>query len=53
MDDPPSPCNGICRIAPSGLCAGCRRTLDEIAAWRDLSAEGRRAIIAALPDRRA
>ena len=29
-----SPCSGVCRIDErSGLCAGCRRTLDEIAGW--------------------
>ena len=29
-----SPCTGVCRIDErSGLCAGCRRTLDEIAGW--------------------
>lgn len=29
-----SPCNTICEIDPlSGHCLGCRRTLDEIAAW--------------------
>lgn len=30
----PSPCVGVCRMSPStGLCEGCWRTLDEIAAW--------------------
>ncbi|WP_327196193.1 DUF1289 domain-containing protein [Sphingomonas sp. SRS2] len=30
----PSPCNQICVIdRDSGYCQGCRRTLDEIAAW--------------------
>ncbi|MEW6694669.1 hypothetical protein Tther_00480 [Tepidimonas thermarum] len=30
----PSPCVGVCRIdAATGWCAGCWRTLDEIAAW--------------------
>lgn len=30
----PSPCNQICVIDPaSGYCRGCRRTIDEIAAW--------------------
>ena len=29
-----SPCNSVCRIdEASSLCAGCLRTLDEIAAW--------------------
>lgn len=30
----PSPCVSVCRMdARSGLCEGCLRTLDEIAAW--------------------
>ncbi len=50
----PSPCVSVCVIdAPTGLCAGCFRTLDEIAGWIDLSAEKRRALLAALPGRRA
>ena len=28
-----SPCIGICEIDDDGLCAGCHRTGDEIAAW--------------------
>ena len=28
-----SPCIGICNIDDDGLCAGCHRTGDEIAAW--------------------
>ena len=37
----------------AGLCAGCFRTLDEIAAWSVLDAAGKRAVLAALPARRA
>ena len=30
----PSPCINVCRIdAASGVCVGCLRTIDEIAAW--------------------
>ena len=30
----PSPCISVCRMdAGSGLCEGCMRTLEEIAAW--------------------
>lgn len=33
----PSPCCGVCRIdEASGYCAGCLRTLAEIAAWSRL-----------------
>jgi hypothetical protein len=52
--DVASPCISVCEILPaSGLCAGCFRTLDEIAAWSVLDAGGRRAVLAALPQRRA
>lgn len=49
-----SPCVNLCRIdAPTGLCAGCYRTLQEIAAWMHLSAHERRAIIDHAAARRA
>ena len=32
-----SPCIGVCAVRADGLCAGCLRTLDEIAAWARLS----------------
>ena len=33
----PSPCISVCRMdAQTGLCTGCLRTLDEIAAWSTL-----------------
>lgn len=35
----------------AGICVGCLRSLDEIAAWRDLDAEAKRAILNALPAR--
>ncbi|TCT24928.1 hypothetical protein EDC34_103273 [Thermomonas haemolytica] len=28
-----SPCIGICRLEADGLCAGCHRSGEEIAAW--------------------
>ena len=41
----PSPCISICRMsAANGLCEGCFRTGDEIAAWSQASEEGKRAI---------
>jgi predicted Fe-S protein YdhL (DUF1289 family) len=49
-----SPCVHLCLIdAPTGLCAGCYRTLHEIAAWIDLSADERRAIMDRAIARRA
>jgi hypothetical protein len=47
-----SPCTKVCRIDPAhGLCAGCGRTLDEIARWLSLSEDERQAIVDALPAR--
>lgn len=31
-----SPCTGVCTLDDAGLCRGCRRTGDEIAAWTRL-----------------
>jgi uncharacterized protein len=37
MEDPPSPCIKVCaHDEEMGLCRGCLRTLDEIAAWGSL-----------------
>jgi len=45
-DEPvPSPCISVCRMnAATGLCAGCYRTLDEIARWRSMDEAARRAL---------
>ncbi|TBN39435.1 DUF1289 domain-containing protein [Paracoccus subflavus] len=49
-----SPCIKVCAIDPaSGLCAGCWRTLDEIADWASLTPEARRRIMDDLPARAA
>jgi len=49
-----SPCIRVCVIdVPTGLCAGCYRTLDEIAGWIGLSASERRALLVELARRRA
>jgi len=48
----PSPCVNLCRIEPdTGWCAGCRRTLDEIATWSRLDDEARCAVWSLLPAR--
>jgi predicted Fe-S protein YdhL (DUF1289 family) len=40
-----SPCISVCRMEEAtGLCAGCLRTLDEIAMWSVLDDEDRRAV---------
>ncbi|MGZ5847409.1 MAG: DUF1289 domain-containing protein [Ramlibacter sp.] len=48
----PSPCNDVCRIdGASGLCQGCLRTIDEIAAWGSLGEAGRCVVWARLGER--
>ena len=49
-----SPCVSVCRMdVASGLCEGCLRTIDEIAHWGLFDDDEKRAVIAALPARRA
>jgi predicted Fe-S protein YdhL (DUF1289 family) len=49
----PSPCIAVCQVDPaSNLCIGCRRHIDEIRDWPIMSAEQKRAVLAALPARR-
>jgi predicted Fe-S protein YdhL (DUF1289 family) len=53
-DEVASPCTSVCEMDPAtGFCRGCFRTLDEIAAWSVLDADGKRAVLAALPARRS
>ena len=50
----PSPCVNICRMeAASGLCAGCWRTIDEIAAWSKMDDDGKRRVWQAIALRKA
>ncbi|MCC6196310.1 MAG: DUF1289 domain-containing protein [Burkholderiales bacterium] len=50
----PSPCISVCRVdEATGLCEGCLRTLDEIAAWSVLDDRERRAVWDAIAMRRA
>jgi len=49
----PSPCISICRMSDAtGLCEGCLRTIDEIAAWSVLDDDERRGVLAAVERRR-
>jgi len=53
-DQVPSPCVNVCVMdQANGVCIGCLRTLDEIAAWSVLDADARRAVLAAIGERRA
>jgi len=48
-----SPCVNVCRMdEKSGYCEGCRRSLDEIAAWSIYTAAEKRAVLAQLPARK-
>jgi uncharacterized protein len=48
-----SPCINVCKMNPAtGLCEGCRRTLEEIAAWSAYSPVEKRAVLALLPARK-
>jgi uncharacterized protein len=48
----PSPCISICRVdAASGICEGCFRTLDEIAAWGRLVDAQKREVWRAIAQR--
>jgi predicted Fe-S protein YdhL (DUF1289 family) len=41
----PSPCISICRmVAETALCEGCFRTIPEIAGWRRMSDDEKRAV---------
>jgi hypothetical protein len=46
-----SPCVGVCDLDEAGYCRGCRRTIDEVAAWTTYSEAERAAVIGQL-DRR-
>jgi predicted Fe-S protein YdhL (DUF1289 family) len=48
-----TPCIKVCIVdGESGLCMGCYRKLNEVAAWGRLSDLERDAVMAALPERR-
>jgi predicted Fe-S protein YdhL (DUF1289 family) len=53
VHDVPSPCIQVCRLDPAtGLCTGCLRTMDEIAAWGDLTPAAKQQVLARLQERR-
>ena len=58
MDAPPrpitTPCIKVCVVdGESGLCLGCYRSLQEVAAWQKLTEADRSSIMAELPARRS
>jgi uncharacterized protein len=51
---PASPCINVCRMNDRfGLCEGCARTLDEIAAWGQMDEQRKARIWLLLPERQA
>lgn len=49
----PSPCINVCRMnGATGLCEGCFRTIDEIAAWSRCDDAAKRAVWVRLTQRR-
>jgi monothiol glutaredoxin len=52
IERPPSPCIKVCVLVEGSRCAGCLRTVNEIAAWPAMSAEAQWALIGALDQRR-
>lgn len=51
-DEIESPCVKVCVVNPeTGLCLGCRRSVDEISRWSRMTASERRAVMTALPGR--
>jgi uncharacterized protein len=49
-----SPCIDVCRMDQrTGLCEGCLRTIDEIAAWGALTESMKREVLANIAARRA
>lgn len=53
FSDPASPCVDVCQIDPqTGLCRGCKRTMDEIAGWPTYSRAEKLAVLARIEKRR-
>ncbi|WP_112186173.1 DUF1289 domain-containing protein [Ralstonia sp. GX3-BWBA] len=47
-----SPCISVCKMDEAhGLCIGCMRTIDEIAAWSTMNDTARQAVWKTLPER--
>lgn len=48
-----SPCINVCRIdEATGLCAGCCRTLEEIASWSSATDDEKRQVLSAVERRK-
>ena len=45
MSEIKSPCISVCALNDDGLCIGCWRTADEIAAWSSLDDDDKRGVV--------
>jgi uncharacterized protein len=53
MTPVPSPCTSVCQMdAPTGLCQGCWRTIDEIIEWSRMSDSGKQQVWALIERRK-
>lgn len=50
-DHVPSPCTRVCTLDDARVCIGCKRTVDEIKAWRGLTPDAKRALLRDLEGR--
>jgi predicted Fe-S protein YdhL (DUF1289 family) len=48
-----SPCIKICQLDAGGICIGCHRSMQEIAAWASASDEEKRSILQQVAQRAA
>jgi len=51
MVEVPSPCTGVCTLRSDEVCAGCGRTIEEIAEWSMAPPERQRVIVEAAAGR--
>jgi predicted Fe-S protein YdhL (DUF1289 family) len=50
----PSPCTSVCTMSPqTGLCAGCLRTIEEIAGWGQMTDAKKMAVVGLISDRKS
>ena len=45
IDEVESPCIGVCKINKNGICSGCKRSIDEIKYWWDMSNEQKEKVV--------
>lgn len=45
MEDIKSPCINICQLDLNGICLGCRRTMNEISDWWNMTNEQKQQVL--------